>query len=156
MTTRKKNCWTQEMQLERLRKDTAHLLLGHICQKADLVCFFPQNIVLWFLIFKLWWITKGLPKMFPSTEIKWMNSICISLFCSNKLLIFHMVVKWRSPLPSSMIMPLIVGTYVFLCEFKVRVWIILPMLISSSVRDSPMMSNWNKPRVWENFWTATE
>lgn len=32
----------------------------------------------------------------------------------------------------------------------------LPMFISSSVRESPMKSNWNTPSVWENFCTATE
>lgn len=32
----------------------------------------------------------------------------------------------------------------------------LPILISSSVRVSPMKSNWNDCSVWENFWTAEE
>ena len=32
----------------------------------------------------------------------------------------------------------------------------LPMLISSSVRVSPMKSNWKDCNVWENFWTAEE
>lgn len=31
-----------------------------------------------------------------------------------------------------------------------------PMFISSSVRESPMKSNWNDWRVWENFCTARE
>lgn len=47
-----------------------------------------------------------------------------------------------------------------LSQYKVCVQehdcIILPMFISSSVRESPMTSNWNMLRVWENFCTAKE
>lgn len=32
----------------------------------------------------------------------------------------------------------------------------LPMFTSSSVSASPMHSNWNSCRDWENFWTAAE
>lgn len=37
-----------------------------------------------------------------------------------------------------------------------HICIILPMFISSSVRESPMTSNWNMLRVCENFCTAKE
>ncbi len=54
----------------------------------------------------------------------------------------------------SIIVALIVSKYK-VCV-KECVCIVLPMFISSSVRESPMTSNWNMLRVWENFCTAKE